>query len=147
MALSTQRKNGTLLCGERAPHNSPLNQLICSSRWLRVLWLYLVHAGMKKEKKRKSLLMLKVVQVWSVGQFFNVWVVLWTFVYPGSYLLTCVLVLVTRNNGRSLSEPRHATARLFHSSVLCFIFVLFLQVAYCTLSGLSCHYLWLAAVI
>lgn len=54
MALSMQRKNGTLLCGERAPHNSPLNQLICSSRWLRVLRLYLVHAGMKKGKKKKE---------------------------------------------------------------------------------------------
>lgn len=39
---------------ERAPHNSPLNQLICSGGWLGVLWLYLVHAGMKKKKKRKK---------------------------------------------------------------------------------------------
>lgn len=144
-----QRKNGTSLYSKRAPHNSPLNQFICSSHWLWVVWLYLVHAGIKKKrgKKEKSLFMLKVVQAWSVGQFFNVQIIFWTFVYPCSYLFTCVLALVTRNHGPSLYKPRHATAQLFYSSAMCFRFFLFLQVAYCTLSSLSFHYLWIAAVI
>lgn len=135
---------------ERAPHNSPLNQLICSGGWLGVLWLYLVHAGMKKKKKRKkerAYLCSRLCRFGLWASFSMWWVVLWTFVYPGSYLFTWVLLLLTRNNGHSLSEPRHTTALLFSSSAVCFIFVLFLQVAYCTLSSLSCHYLWLAAVI
>lgn len=149
MALSTQRKNGTL-CTVR--------ELLTTALWTSSFVLvagcescdfirYMQAWKRRKKNKRKSLLILKVVQVWSVGQFFNVWVVLWTFVYPGRYLFTWVLLLLTRNNGHSLPEPRHTTAQLFHSSAVGFVSVLFLQVACCTLSSLSCHYLWLAAVI
>lgn len=90
-------------------HNSPLNQFICSSHWLWAVQLYLVHAGIKKKKesRKKSLLILKVVQVWSMGQFCNVQIALWTFVCPCSYLFTRVLALVTRNHGHSLYKPRH----------------------------------------
>lgn len=132
------------------PHNGPLNQLVCSSHCLWVAWVYLVHAAIeskvKKITKKENLLHSRLCRsiLWASCLCPNY---IRTFVYPCSYLFIFVLAPVARNCSSSLCKGNHVIAQLFCTSTVWFIFISFLQVAYSTLSSLSFHYLWTAAVI